>query len=115
MRERIFGFLKARMRGMIFPATVGLGIAVSACTPAYGSPQPQDAAKNLAEPDAAYGAAFPQDAPQDLPEATPLYGVDVPRAPLDQAVATDSEEPMDSTPSIDSSDSRPSLDESEGK
>jgi hypothetical protein len=92
---------------------------VSACSgesnpvPVYGDAFPQDAPQNA--PDAAYGAAFPQDAPQNLPEARPVYGVDVPRAPLDQAVATDSEEPMDSTPSIDSSDSRPSLDETESQ
>lgn len=105
MRNRIFGFLKARMRGMVFPATVGLGIAVSACS--------SRAAQT--PPDAAYMAPFPQDAARDLPEPVVLYGADVPRAPLDQVVATDTEEPMDSTPSIDSGDSRPSLDEPESQ
>jgi hypothetical protein len=60
-----------------------------------------------------YGVSFPPDAAQDLPEARPVYGADLPRAPLDQVVATDTEERSDSTPSIDGSDSRASLDDSE--
>ena len=31
MRQRVFRFLKARMRNMIMPATVGLGLAVGGC------------------------------------------------------------------------------------
>ncbi len=130
MRDLIVGFLRARMRGVIFPAAVGLGLAASACSspsnpvPCCGPPQPQDAAQGVPiygvsfPQDAAqgaplYGVSFPPDAAQDLPEAGPIYGADGPRALLDQVVATDTEEPSDSTPSIDSSDSRGSLDDSE--
>jgi hypothetical protein len=50
MRMRVFAFLKARMRNMIMPATVGLGLAVGAActeqksTPAYMAPFYSDAA-----------------------------------------------------------------------
>ena len=42
MRMRVFRFLKARMRNMIMPATVGIGLAVGACAkeapvPLYGA------------------------------------------------------------------------------
>jgi len=43
MRMRVFRFLKARMRNMIMPATVGIGLAVGGCaketsTPIYSAP-----------------------------------------------------------------------------
>ena len=53
MRDLIVGFLRARMRGVIFPAAVGLGLAASACSspsnpvPCCGPPQPQDAAQGV--------------------------------------------------------------------
>jgi hypothetical protein len=54
MRQRVFRFLKARMRNMIMPATMGLGLAVVGCseegvTPVYAAPI-QDAA--IAQKDA---------------------------------------------------------------
>ncbi len=50
MRMRVFRFLKARMRNMIMPATVGIGLAVggacenSKAVPMYGVPWTPDAA-----------------------------------------------------------------------
>lgn len=49
MRLRVFGFLRARMRNMIMPATMGLGLAVGGCTtssttPVYSGQFPDDAA-----------------------------------------------------------------------
>jgi hypothetical protein len=50
MRMRVFRFLSVRMRNMILPATVGIGLAVGgACsrtesTPVYSAPLPGDAA-----------------------------------------------------------------------
>jgi hypothetical protein len=50
MRMRVFRFLKARMRNMIMPATVGIGLAVgsgcekSEAVPVYGVPWTSDAA-----------------------------------------------------------------------
>jgi len=43
MRLRVFRFLRARMRNMIMPATVGIGLAVGGCakenaTPIYSAP-----------------------------------------------------------------------------
>jgi len=49
MRLRVFRFLRARMRNMIMPATMGLGLAISGCTtssatPVYSGQFPDDAA-----------------------------------------------------------------------
>jgi len=45
MRMRVFRFLKTRMRNMIMPATVGLGLAVGgACVENHGTPTYNDAA-----------------------------------------------------------------------
>jgi hypothetical protein len=123
MRERVFGFLKARMRGMIFPATVGIGLAVSGCseskaTPAYMASFPQDAAQNVVDARVQDVAPVTPDLPvadannPQLPESQPVDGTDVPPAPLDQAVALDTDEASDSAPAIDSSDSHPTLDTS---
>jgi hypothetical protein len=49
MRMRVFRFLKARMRNMIMPATVGIGLSLGACSnpvpavPLYGAPEKHDA------------------------------------------------------------------------
>jgi hypothetical protein len=46
MRMRVFRFLTARMRNMIMPATVGIGLAVSGCVKSsavYEAQMPQDA------------------------------------------------------------------------
>jgi hypothetical protein len=49
MRLRVFRFLRARMRNMIMPATMGLGLAIGGCTtssatPVYSGQFPDDAA-----------------------------------------------------------------------
>ena len=91
MRERVFGFLKARMRGMIFPATVGIGLAVSGCseskaTPAYMASFPQDAAQNVVDARVQDVAPVTPDLPvadannPQLPESQPVDGTDVPPA-----------------------------------
>jgi hypothetical protein len=48
MRLRVFQFLKTRLRNMIMPATVGIGLAVGGCTSAslYSAPVQPDAAKH---------------------------------------------------------------------
>jgi hypothetical protein len=46
MRLRVFRFLKARMRNMIMPATMGIGLAVGGCaktSAVYEAQMPQDA------------------------------------------------------------------------
>jgi hypothetical protein len=47
MRLRVFQFLKTRVRNMIMPATVGIGLAVGGCssdlTMKYMAPSPRDA------------------------------------------------------------------------
>jgi hypothetical protein len=66
MRQRVFCFLKARMRNMLMPATVGIGIAMGGCTtstPIYSAPLTNDAAQTV-------GDVLGQDSPvpgSDLP------------------------------------------------
>lgn len=50
MRTRALQFLKARMRNMIMPATVGIGLAVGACSDPkslYMGPMPSDAGHDV--------------------------------------------------------------------
>jgi hypothetical protein len=52
MRMRVLRFLRARMRNMLMPATVGLGMAVGGCSdpvPVYGTPPAQDAPNQIGE------------------------------------------------------------------
>ena len=50
MRQRVEQFLKVRLRNMLMPATLGLGLAMSSCgssnqpVPMYGQPFPSDVA-----------------------------------------------------------------------
>jgi hypothetical protein len=44
MRMRVFRFLKARMRNMIMPATVGIGLAMGGCTKEGALAEAKDAA-----------------------------------------------------------------------
>ena len=48
MRLRVFQFLKARMRNMLLPATLGLGLAVAGCAREGVSNQTPDSAADLA-------------------------------------------------------------------
>jgi hypothetical protein len=90
MRTRVFQFLKARMRNMIMPATVGIGLAVGGCAkegvvPVYGTPSWEDASSSTDIVDRADAQAAPADAVADtsqgrdvvVPEAVPVYGSDV--------------------------------------
>jgi len=100
MRQRVFQFLKIRMRNMLMPATLGIGLAVGGCSQstslkdAPDSATAMDAAKEslpvpiymVVPPDANFPAPDGQgpnpektDAIADLangglPEATPVYG-----------------------------------------
>jgi hypothetical protein len=108
MRLRVFRFLKARMRNMIMPATVGIGLAVGGCTDSWGGslymgPLPRDAGldADTAGMVPLYMVSMPKDAG---PDAT-LIGQDAPAArdgagaemdkPSDAAVALDSASAID--------------------
>ena len=84
MRMRVFGFLKARMRNMIMPATVGIGLAVGGCAK-EGSLQSNssDAARDVtAVP--VYSVVFPDSGPEVQPDGP---GPDGPAPGHDLAVA----------------------------
>jgi hypothetical protein len=100
MRQRVFRFLKARMRNMIMPATVGIGLAVaggcteSSVSPTYAAPVYNDAAAGK----------------QDVPRAPDLAAPDSgkpdsanPDSPVVADVAADSlpdvPSPLDTSPS----------------
>jgi hypothetical protein len=113
MRMRVFRFLRVRMRNMIVPATIGIGIAAGACgsnepVSKYMGPIPSDAAQRdvaqdvakdegpmpspdgpMAPPEVLYGAAWPVEA-----GTLDLGGVDVAAVDLaghvDFGPATDS-------------------------
>jgi hypothetical protein len=71
MRQRIEGFLKRRMQGMLAPA-LGLGLAVAGCTrtsatPVYSAPNPDGPIGHVEDatggkPEAVYSAPFVPDA-----------------------------------------------------
>ena len=68
MRMRVFRFLKARMRNMIMPATVGLGLAVGGCAK-EGSLEANssDAARDFTG-FPVYSVAFPDSGPEAQPD-----------------------------------------------
>ncbi len=100
MRQRVFQFLKARMRNMLMPATLGLGLAVGGCSQSTALKDSPDSANDTSATDTAMpipiymvvspDANFPVSDGQDpnpektdaiadlanggLPEATPVYG-----------------------------------------
>lgn len=117
MRERVFKFLKARMRNMIMPATVGLGLAVGGCSSGdgevkslYMGPIPSDAssAQSDATAQGNDGAQAGQDlAAQGLDQGlhidAPVYGARVDALPgSDQSIALDAEK-RDASASTDGS------------
>jgi hypothetical protein len=101
MRLRVFRFLRARMRNMIMPATVGIGLAVGGCaretsTPIYSAPIQDSAAPanrdvlgpdspapgpDLAVADArevqSVGDIAPDSTNDGLGRDTPIYGIDM--------------------------------------
>ena len=76
MRERVERFLQTRLRKMLLPATLGLGLAVGACDT---SPlDTSDGGDTFAKKDSGtvgmkYMAQIP-DAGPDLPPPVPYYG-----------------------------------------
>jgi len=93
MRLRVFRFLKARMRNMIMPAAVGIGLAAGGCDAKakYMGPVPSDAA--MVNRDVNYDdvtVSGPEVPPSETREAqvaldVPETGQDV-ATPIDQSV-----------------------------
>lgn len=84
MRLRVERFLQSRLRSMLMPATLGLGLAMGGCDSegldADDGGEPADVAADVATdigPALKYMAQMPDAAP-DL-QAVPLYSVQVPR------------------------------------
>jgi hypothetical protein len=65
MRQRVEHFLQTRLRNMLLPATLGLGLAISAC--------------NSDALNADDGGNQVRDAGPELPTATPDYMAQIPR------------------------------------
>jgi hypothetical protein len=85
MRQRIESFLQTRLRRMLAPATIGLGLAMTAC-PSSGLDSTDDGGalvRKDAEPDQSaamkYMAPLPPDAGRDGPTIEPVYMAPVPR------------------------------------
>jgi len=106
MRQRIQGFLKRRMQGMLAPA-LGLGLAVAGCekmtaTPVYSAPNPDAPIGHVEDapggkPEAVYSAPFVPDANMAdvfVGKDTPPTGPD--SAP-DLAIAKDVNAPADAS------------------
>ena len=75
MRERVERFLETRLRSMLLPATLGLGLAVGACNSGgLGVDDGGDKVvnKDAASPATKYMAQIP-DAGPDLPALAPVY------------------------------------------
>lgn len=101
MRLRVFRFLKARMRNMIMPAAVGIGLAAGGCDAKakYMGPMPSDAAlvnRDVNHDDVIVSA--PEVSPPETREA-PLAS-DVPESGQDVATPIDLSVP-DQTPARD--------------
>jgi len=104
MRLRVFRFLKARMRNMIMPAAVGIGLAAGGCDTRskYMGPLPSDAA--LVNRDVSYNdvsVSGPEVSPSETREA-PLAS-DVPDTGQDVAPSFD-EAVADQAPARDIAD-----------
>jgi len=88
MRLRVFRFLKARMRNMIMPAAVGIGLSAGACKTEgslYMGPIPSDAAMVKSDVNREDVSVL---GPEVSAADVPPNGQDV-AAPVDQAVAFD--------------------------
>lgn len=110
MRQRVFQFLKVRMRNMLMPATLGIGLAVGGCSQSTSLKDPPDSAadtgKDTQMPIPIYAGSFgdssvpgmpdgpspdlassgPEAQPDaGLPRDVPIYGSDMSR--LDQRKA----------------------------
>jgi hypothetical protein len=91
MRSRVFGFLKARMRNMIMPVAVGIGLVAGGCAKTEDTgAQPSDAAKvkcDVNHDDVL--AVGPEVPPSETREAPMASDVAVDQSVADQAPATD--------------------------
>ena len=75
MRQRVERFFQTRLRSMLLPATLGLGLAVGACNSdglSVDDGGNQATKKDTGSPAMKYMAQIP-DAGPDLPTITPLY------------------------------------------
>ena len=111
MRTRVFHFLKARMRNMIMPATVGLGLVVGgSCQSAavYSAPFYQDAAAIKADVSGTPIYSAPMDARWPLPQ-NDGGGADLPLAP-DAGGAVDADKVDTLVSEAGSSDTPPATD-----
>jgi hypothetical protein len=88
MRQRVFRFLKARMRNMIMPATVGIGLAVaggcSESAAVYSAPTYNDAAAAKQDVPRAPDLAGPDSAGPDSPVVADVAADSLPDAPSPQ-------------------------------
>lgn len=91
MRSRVFGFLKARMRNMIMPAAVGIGLVAGGCAKTNDpGTQPSDAAmvkRDVNHDDVP--AVGPEVSPSESREAPMESDMPVEHAVADQLPATD--------------------------
>jgi hypothetical protein len=91
MRSRVFGFLKARMRNMIMPAAVGIGLVAGGCAKTKDTGiQPSDAAmvkRDVNHDDVP--AVKSEVSPSETREAPMESDVPADHAVADQSPATD--------------------------
>jgi hypothetical protein len=87
MRLRVFRFLKARMRNMIMPAAMGIGLGGAGCLPqsagVYSTPVPSDAAIVKSDANRDQAIAF------DLAPGTDAIDTGLGDAPADVFAPTD--------------------------
>ncbi len=114
MRLRAFRFLKTRMRNMIMPAAVGIGLAAGGCTKdapvfvKYGVPMPPDAALvnrdvsfrdvSVSGPEVSAADAREVATALDVPLTAPDVAAPTNRAVADQGPATDSDSGLADAP-----------------
>ncbi|HEX7506045.1 MAG TPA: hypothetical protein VF550_04690 [Polyangia bacterium] len=123
MRLRVLRFLKARMRNMIMPATMGLGLAVAGCSDSkslYMGPLPTDGPMGQETSGAKYDVPLetaPADGASDisilgpldgqLPETASDFGIRDAMSLVDQAATLDTEKldagATEAAPPVDSS------------
>lgn len=98
MRQRVERFLQTRLRSMLLPATLGLGLAVGACNSDglnVDDGGDQAVNKDSGSPAMKYMAQIPEAGPE-LPAITPLYMAQVSDAGV--AVRYMAQQPADAAP-----------------
>jgi len=120
MRMRAFRFLKARMRHMLMPATVGIGLAVGGCSDPrslYMGPMPSDAGTDavVANHDIAADGRdglvdfLPPDLAQPDLDAQLLADLSPDKSPADSAIPLDGATVADAVSEAGYTDSVPDL------